>query len=137
MKARKILVFPIIAAIVEFAVVAIKPSKKMEGLPVVYITGDATVNITCPEKIIYFRADKELEAKLANEKMLEVRMKEKGDSMLLVTVGSEYYFVSYNFTYAPDKSIKDIKTNIAMTEEERIDKISAYYKKFVRNLKIF
>jgi hypothetical protein len=133
----KILVFLIIAAIIEFAVVVIKPSKKMEGLPVVYITEDATVNIICPEKITYFSADKELEAKLANEKLLEVRMKEPGDSLFLVTVASKFYFVMYNFTYLPGKTGKEIETNVVMTEKERIDKLSEHYKKFMKSLKTF
>ncbi|MEL7585304.1 MAG: hypothetical protein AAGU19_01235 [Prolixibacteraceae bacterium] len=117
--------------IVEVAYLLIFPSKGIETFPVVYITDGSTIRISCPEKIIHYKTDKALEGKLVQEKTLEVRLKQPGDSSWLVTVASENYFASWNFTYLPGENPDEIVTTIRMTEKDRIGKIFGKYRKWV------
>lgn len=123
--------------IVEVAYLLIFPSKGIETFPVVYITDGSTIRISCPEKIIHYKTDKALESKLVEEKTLEVSLKQPGNSKLLVTVASENYFASWNFTYLPGKNPGELDTMLVMTEKDKTDKAWSYYKKLVNQLDSF
>jgi hypothetical protein len=103
----------------------------------VYITDGATVKISCPEKIIHYKTDKALESNLVQEKILEVSLKQPGDNSWLVTVASENYFASWNFTYLPGKNPAEHDTTIVMTEKDKTDTAWSYYKKMVNRLDSF
>ncbi|MCE5223125.1 hypothetical protein LLG10_02900 [bacterium] len=115
----------------------ISPDFSLKGNRDLYITDGSTIKISCPEKIIHYKTDKALESKLIQEKTLEVRLKQPGDSSWLVTVASENYFASWNFTYLPGKNPGELNTTIVMTEKDKTDKAWSLYKKMVNQLDSF
>ena len=132
-----LIIFLLGFGIIEVAYILIFPSKGIETFPAVYITDGAAIKIICPEKIIHYKTDKALESMLIQEKMLEVRLKQPGDSTLLVTVASENYFASWNFTYLPGKNPDELDTILVMTKKDKTGKAWSYYKKLVNQLDSF